>query len=162
MLSSKNLNIEHLGISADGTKKFGPLWIGPYPVLAKTSVDTYHLQMPPGLKLYPHFHTSLLKPYVADNDGDRLNKPNEGMVAAGGEDGAYLIEDVVDHRIKEKVIQYLIKWVGYPSDYNTWEPLENIRKPASGLIENYILRLNLDKSQWFPDLRRSRRRRRNV
>ena len=162
MLSSKNLNIEHLGISADGTKKFGPLWIGPYPVLAKTSVDTYQLQMPPGLKLYPHFHTSLLKPYVADNDCDRLNKPNEGMVAAGGEDGAYLIEDVVDHRIKEKVIQYLIKWVGYPSDYNTWEPLENIRKPASGLIENYIQRLNLDKSQWFPDLRRSRRRRRNV
>jgi hypothetical protein len=99
---------------------------------------------------------------VADNDCDRLNKPNEGMVAAGGEDGAYLIEDVVDHRIKEKVIQYLIKWVGYPSDYNTWEPLENIRKPASGLIENYIQRLNLDKSQWFPDLRRSRRRRRNV
>lgn len=162
MLSSRNLNIEHLGISACGSKKFGPLWIGPYPVLAKTSVDTYQLQMPPGLKLHPQFHTSLLKPYVTDNDSERLNKPNEGMVAAGGQDDAYLIEDIIGHRLQGKIIQYLIKWVGYPAEYNTWEPLEGIRKPASGLIKNYIEKLKLDKSQWFPDLRRSRRRPRNV
>jgi hypothetical protein len=156
------LNIEHLGISACGSKKFGPLWIGPYPVLAKTSADTYQLQMPPGLKLHPQFHTSLLKPYVTDNDSERLNKPNEGMVAAGGQDDAYLIEDIIGHRLQGKIIQYLIKWVGYPAEYNTWEPLEGIRKPASGLIKNYIEKLKLDKSQWFPDLRRSRRRPRNV
>jgi hypothetical protein len=158
MLSSRNLNIEHLGVSAEGTKKFGPLWIGPYPVLKKSSIDTYELQMPSSLKLHPHFHTSLLKRYHKDNNENRNNKPNEGMIGAGGQDEAFLIEDVVNHKKDGDTIYYQIKWVGYPTDDNTWEPLENIRKPASGLISNYLEKLKLDKTMWLPDIRRKRKR----
>jgi hypothetical protein len=158
MLSSRNLNIEHLGVSAEGTKKFGPLWIGPYPVLKKSSIDTYELQMPSSLKLHPTFHTSLLKPYHKDENGNRFNKPNEGMIGAGGQDEAFLIEDVVNHKKDGDTIYYQIKWVGYPTDDNTWEPLENIRKPASGLISNYLEKLKLDKTMWLPDIKRKRKR----
>ena len=159
MLSSKNLNIEHLGISKSGTTKFGPLWIGPYPVIATTSIDTYKLQLPVGLRLHPEFHTSLLKPYSTDSNPDRFNKPNEGMIGAGGIKDAYLIEDVVDHKRSKGEIYYLVKWVGYSFEHNTWEPLSNIRKPAVCLIDNYLARIGLDKAVWNPviKVRRSRR-----
>ena len=38
MISSKNLNIEHLGVIGSGSNKLAPLWIGPYPVI-KIPID---------------------------------------------------------------------------------------------------------------------------
>jgi len=61
MISSKNLNIENLGVKAGSTRKFAPLWIGPYSICQKVSIDTYKLKLPTGLRLHPDFHTSLLK-----------------------------------------------------------------------------------------------------
>jgi hypothetical protein len=159
MVSSKNLDLEHLGVSPHGTTKFAPLWIGPYPILKLTTPDTYRLQLPVGLRLHPEFHTSLLKKYYASTDPYRLNKPNEGMRSVdGGEEESFLIEDVVAHRKNGTEIQYCVKWLGYPSSENSWEPLSNIRKPAEGLIRNYLSKLNLKEAIWLPDVRRSKRK----
>ena len=159
LLSSKHLDKEHLGIAKVGTTKFGPLWIGPYPVLSQTTPDTYRLQLPIGIKLHPEFHTSLLKPYVTDSDPERLNKPNEGMCSAGNDtEEAFLIEGVVKHRKNKGQIQYLVKWVGYPSSNNSWEPLSNIRKPASRLIDSYLETHGLKKNIWNPEVGSSRKR----
>ena len=159
MISSKNLDIQHLGVSQFGSKKLAPLWIGPYPVVEKTSIDTYKLQLPFGLRLHPEFHTSLLKPYQQDSDPDRLNVPNEGMVQAGGESDAYLVEDILNHKLEKSSIYYLVKWQGYPAEFNTWEPLENLAKPAGGLIDRYLSNCGLDKGIWNPPIRRSNRKR---
>jgi hypothetical protein len=158
MISVQNLDIEHLGIAKSGTKKFGPLWIGPYPVLKRTTPDTYKLSLPIGIKLHPEFHTSLLKPYRTDNDSDRLNKPNEGMCSAGNDntEEAFLIEKIVGHKKVKKKVYYLVKWTGYPADHNSWEPLENIRKPASRLIDTYLEKRKLDKVCWNPMVGSSR------
>ena len=159
MISTKNLDIEHLGISRSGTAKFGPLWIGPYPIIQPTTKDTYKLQLPIGLKIHPEFHTSLLKPYISDPDPERINKPNEGMISAGGgNEEAFLIEDVVEHKRVGKRICYLVKWQGYPSGENTWEPLINIQKPASRLIDNYLEKNGLDKNVWNPKVSSSQRK----
>ena len=150
MLSAKNLDIQHLGVSLAGTAKLGPLWIGPYIVLTKTSIDTYRLQLPIGLKLHPEFHTSLLKPYIQDSDRQRMNKPNEGMLGAGGVTEAFLIDDIIGHKKMKKKIYYHVKWLGFPTEYDTWEEHANIYKPASGLINNYLERKKLDKKVWNP------------
>jgi hypothetical protein len=157
MISTKNLNIEHLGISKIGTTKFGPLWIGPYPIVAVTTPDTYKLLLPIGLKLHPEFHTSLLKPYVSDINTERLNKPNEGLIAAGGNSNeeAFLIEDILNHRKSKGVISYLVKWLGYPHSENSWEPLVNIQKPASRLIDIYLESCKLNKKLWNPSPQKS-------
>ena len=160
MISSKNLNTQHLGVISSGSTKLAPLWIGPYPVLKKTSIDTYLLQLPIGLRLHPEFHTSLLKPYKHDPDPDRLNLPNEGMVQAGGETGAYLVEGILKHKKEKGSIYYLVKWLGYPDEYNSWEPLESLAKPAGGLINNYLASHDLDKMVWNPVVRKSGRKRR--
>ena len=153
LVSTKNLNIEHLGISTKGIAKLGPVWIGPYPVLSKTTPDTYKLRLPLGLKLHDEFHTSLLKPYVQDKDPLRINKPNEGMIAAGGVEDAYLLENVVGHRQMGNKIQYLVKWVGYSDSDNTWEDLSNIVKPASALIGTYVNKHKLSRAIWFPSIK---------
>jgi hypothetical protein len=150
LLSVKHLDIEHLGIDNKGTNKFGPLWIGPYKILQKTTRDTYRITLPMGLRLHPEFHTSLLKRYRADGDQNRFNVPNEGMVSVGGNDGSYLIEKVVGHKKVKSKIYYLVKWLGYPSEDNTWEEYANIYKPAGGLIDIYLSHLKLDKRVWNP------------
>lgn len=39
----------------------------------------------------------------------------------------YEVEEIVDKRIGSKGnIEYLLKWVGYPSSENTWESVENM------------------------------------
>jgi transposase InsO family protein len=38
----------------------------------------------------------------------------------------YEVESIVDARGKGKSRQYLVKWKGYPSDQNTWEPLKHL------------------------------------
>ena len=157
MISSKNLNIEHLGVVASSSRKFAPLWIGPYLVAAKTSIDTYKLSLPVGLRLHPEFHTSLLKPYFVDSDPRRLNKPNEGMVAAGGFEDGFLVERILDHKRSKGKIFFKVKWVGYPSDHNSWEPLDNFIKPATVLIKQYLAQRHRDWNTWTSSTERRRR-----
>jgi len=42
----------------------------------------------------------------------------------------YEVERILQKREKGKRIEYLIKWKGYPSSSNTWEPKENLFCPA--------------------------------
>ena len=37
------------------------------------------------------------------------------------EEGEYIVESVLSHRIKKGKFEYLLKWKGYSSDENTWE-----------------------------------------
>ena len=45
----------------------------------------------------------------------------------------YEVEKIVDYDRNSQ--RYLIKWKGYPSDENTWEPLTNLNCPK--LLHQY-------------------------
>ncbi|XP_017481305.1 PREDICTED: DNA topoisomerase 2-like [Rhagoletis zephyria] len=38
----------------------------------------------------------------------------------------YIVEQIVDKQIDDENVKYLVKWEGYSSSENTWEPLENM------------------------------------
>ena len=47
----------------------------------------------------------------------------------------YEVEKFLDHRVFRRQQQYLIKWKGYGSEHNSWEPAKNVNAPE--LIKIY-------------------------
>lgn len=39
----------------------------------------------------------------------------------------FLVETILNKRVKRGVTEYLIKWLGYSNSENTWEPEGNIK-----------------------------------
>jgi len=48
------------------------------------------------------------------------------MDEAGDQEPEYVVEDILDKRTVQGTVQYLLKWKGYSSDDNTWEPRANL------------------------------------
>ena len=129
LLSSANicLRTPH---DASTTAKLLPKWIGPFTILKCVGTVAYKLQLPDGWQVHPVFHVSLLKPYRTDG---RLQPPLPHLV-----DGEvfYPIERIVDHRStkhgRRTVHEYLIRWLGYGPEHNSWEPHANVAESESG------------------------------
>ena len=41
-------------------------------------------------------------------------------------DGAFVAEKLLERRIRKGKEEYLVKWRGWPKEWNTWEPIEHI------------------------------------
>ena len=48
----------------------------------------------------------------------------------------YDVEDIVHKRINCGTVEYLVKWFNYPSEQNTWEPIENL-EGSKEMIDEY-------------------------
>ncbi|SGZ32127.1 BQ5605_C043g12085 [Microbotryum silenes-dioicae] len=99
---------------------------GPYRIVkAHPEISSYTLQLNGDDAAVPFFHTGKLKTYCKN---DTALFPNRepvrlGPVDVGGEP-EYIIEDIVDERIRAGKQQYLVLWVSWPSDSDSWEPAE--------------------------------------
>lgn len=58
----------------------------------------------------------------------------------------YEVEEVRDEKKIQGATHFLIKWKGWPSEYNQWVPQENMAN-ATGAIDAYRKRRNKEKSQ---------------
>ncbi|MDI9312899.1 MAG: DDE-type integrase/transposase/recombinase [Limnohabitans sp.] len=65
---------------------------------------------------------------VVDQQGKVLDKRFYPQEIQKVKEDYYRIEKVIRKRKNKGKIEYLIKWLGYPETYNTWEPAENIKK----------------------------------
>ncbi|SGY45138.1 BQ5605_C001g00251 [Microbotryum silenes-dioicae] len=99
---------------------------GPYHIVkAQPEISSYTLQLNGDDAAVPFFHTGKLKIY---RKNDTALFPNReparlGPVDVGGEP-EYIIEDIVNERIRAGKQQYLVSWLSWPSDSNSWEPAE--------------------------------------
>jgi hypothetical protein len=155
-LSTANLNI------GDRARKLTPKYTGPFVVVEVKSPVTYKLQLPPSLsRIHNVFHSSQLKPYYAD-DGQyiarpRISRPPPDIIAGEEE---WEVERILDHRSRRvnrrSVMEYLVKWRGYPDSDNSWEPVTNLH--ADDLVEDYWQRRGGHISQSTAVHRSARRR----
>jgi len=59
---------------------------------------------------------------LADEEG--IEEEFEEAVA--GEEGLYQVERILAKRVQNGVVEYLIKWDGFPDSDNTWEPRDHL------------------------------------
>jgi len=74
------------------------------------------------------FHVSLLKPY--HDDGTVQPPPPPELIDGELE---YEVEQIISFDAKRK--KYLVKWLGYGHENNTWEPEKNANAPEK--VEEY-------------------------
>src|SRR5712672_425362 len=124
------------------TAKLAPRRQGPFRVSKVVSPVAYQLALPQSWGIHDVFHASLLLPYKETTvHGPNFERPPPDLIE---DEEEYEVETVVNHRHhgRRRQLQYLIKWKGYPSADNTWEPAENVYTEES--IKQYHQRYPLD------------------
>ncbi len=61
--------------------------------------------------------------------------------------GTFIVEKILDKRIKGSKIEYLVKWEGYSEADNTWEPIKNLENVVYLINEYESLNPNPNKNQ---------------
>jgi hypothetical protein len=102
---------------------------GPYLVLWKKAEDVWELDIPNRKGRYNAFHASLLEKAPV---GATLAT----TIDLESDDDEYEVEAILDHRTVKGRDRYLIKWKGYSSLENTWEPRKNLRN-CSELLSKF-------------------------
>ena len=131
LLHTKNLKIQHVGVG-----KLLLRYIGPFKVRRIVNEVAYALELPPNMKCHDVFHVSVLKAYRSQ--GTVQPPPVTFDVVS---DMEYEVEQILAHRdVGRKAArrEYLVKWLNYGPEHNTWEPLRNMTN-CDKLVEQYWL-----------------------
>lgn len=101
--------------------KLDHLKLGPFTIEEKRGPVNYRLKLPDSMRrIHPVFHVSLLEP-----------APKNAEIATNVEiedetENEYEVEEILNcDRISGRP-HYLVKWRGYDTSENTWEPIENL------------------------------------
>jgi hypothetical protein len=137
LLSTKNLTLK-----MQGSNKLLPRFIGPFKVTQQVNAVAYRLELPAILKVHDVFHVSLLKQY---KPGGRTQPPPLPIMIDG--EPEFEVETILSHRSRRRgrgkaKTQFLIKWLGYGEEHNSWEPEANVRNCAR-LLSEYWARVAL-------------------
>jgi len=117
------------------TPKLAPRRQGPFRVNKVISPVAYRLTLPLSWGIHDVFHASLLLPYrETATHGPNFVRPPPDLIE---DEEEYEVEAVVNHRChgRQRQLQYLIKWKGYPSSDNTWEAAQDVH--ADDLVKKY-------------------------
>ena len=113
-LSARNLRTKRPSEKLDFKK------LGPFVIEEKISTSNYRLSLPDTMKVRTNvFHISLLE--LAPPDARPAIQQE-----AEDEEEEWDVEEILDSRIVDGELQYLIKWLDFGPEDNSWEPLENL------------------------------------
>ena len=121
MLSTRNLKFKV-------SKKLSPKFIGPFRVLDPIGSQAYRLALPTQYeRIHNVFHVSLLEPWnprSGDYSEEFLKMPD-----LEDESDEWEVEDIVGDQRYKRQSYFLVKWKGWPSEYNQWVLEEDISAP---------------------------------
>jgi hypothetical protein len=128
--------LEGLNITTDRpSKRLEDRRYGPFRIVAKVGERAYKLHLPPTWRnIHPVFNTVLLRPAKTPTSSiqQKPAPPPPVMTPKGVE---YEVEEVLDSRMRRGQLQYLVKWVGYPREENSWVPERNMQNAKRKIQE---------------------------
>src|SRR5947207_599613 len=128
-LLTKNLKLKY--------PKLAPHWIGPFRILKWIRGQAYELTLPEKYaRLHPVFPVQLLEEYHRHHDDAELMK----MPDLEDPQDEWEVEEVRDKQWIKGVIHYLVKWAGWPSEYNSYEPASHLTN-APKAVANFERKL---------------------
>jgi transposase InsO family protein len=128
-LSTRNLRLKY--------KKLQPRWIGPFRILKCIGLQAYQLALPEKYaRLHDVFPIQAIEEFNP-RDGQPL-MPLPDLE----DDDEWEIEEVKDRATIKGTTHYLVKWEGWPTEYNQWIPEEDM-----GNAQVAIRRYEKDKSK---------------
>ena len=79
-------------------------------------------------RLHPIFNVVKLTPAPEDPvQGRRLPPPPLPEIIDGEEE--WVVAEILDSRMINRKLRYLVKWAGYGVEHNSWEPWDNLHAP---------------------------------
>ena len=136
------LDVQHLKLHRPSSKLSGK-FLGPFKILSKEGHSAYHLKLPKSWTVHPVFNKVLLQPHIGPKfpGQDIYNHPPPDLIDDQEE---FDVEEILDTRIQRKRREYLVKWKGYGSEDNTWEPEKNLEHSPLA-IATFNKKLSLQK-----------------
>ena len=116
-LSTKDLKINC------SSRKLAERQLGPFEIIKVVSPNAVKLKLPTSFKIHDVINVSQVQLYKPPVEGQRITPPEAVEVEGTPE---YKVEEVLDSRLKQGKLEYLVKWSGYTDDHNTWEPESNL------------------------------------
>jgi hypothetical protein len=117
----------------DKQSKFETNWIGPYRVINVTETGAYVIQDVLTFKNVDAV-VNQLKAFNYD-----INDYDAPARVATHSKGEYFIESIENHRgdrADKTHMHFLVKWAGFPPEYNSWEPWSSLKDTAQ--LEKYL------------------------
>ena len=90
------------------------------------------LELPRTMRIHDVFHVSLIKPFVACTAEDLINPP---VVYVDG-DQEFDVDFVKAHRGTKRNQEFLVHWVGYSPEHDSWEPAAALQN-CSAEVKKY-------------------------
>ena len=108
--------------------------LGPFRIVKQINPVTVSLDLPASFKIHNNFHISLLEPFIESELLDRENPIPPAVVVDGYPE--YEVESILDSKYYRGKLFYLVNWVGYGINDQSWEPASNLRN-SQNLVEDF-------------------------
>ena len=111
----------------------------PFKIEKRISKVAYQLKLPTIYKLHPVFHVSQLEPKRVSERFPRKEEVALPPVKSiqNGDSDIWEIEKILGERKRYRRKEYLVKWMGYGSEENSWIPVYNLVNAQELLDEFY-------------------------
>jgi hypothetical protein len=107
--------------------------LGSFSVVKKINDVAFRLELPPSMKLHPVFHVSLFEPYKELSIPGRFQVPPLPIEIKRQEE--FEVSEILDSRIIQRKLEYLVQWYGYDVSERTWEPVADLRNAPEMIKE---------------------------
>ena len=141
-LSTKNFRFK-----GQGARKLAPTAIK-VQITEVISRQAYRVELPERYdRMHPVFYVSLLEPWFT-REGSLENQSDADLPELEDEPDEWEVEDIVTHEPElDGQSHYLVKWKGWPVEYNTWEPEEHLAN-ASQMLSRYKRQASKSHRKW--------------